>query len=130
MDKIINILLILVILVVGFVFINNNRKEVGYQKMKPAEAKEILESNKKAVLLDVRTPEEYREGHIKGSKLIPLDVLAQKVEGAIKDKDTTVIIYCRSGNRSRTAANSLLRMGYKNVHDLGGIISWPYGITR
>jgi len=50
MDKIINILLILVILVVGFVFINNNRKEVGYQKMKPAEAKEILESNKKAVL--------------------------------------------------------------------------------
>lgn len=79
-----------------------------------------LELEEKAVLLDVRTPQEYKSGHIPGSKNIPLDRL-QKVSGVVKDKDTAVYVYCQSGGRSRAAASALKQMGYENVMDYGGI---------
>ena len=118
--------LIGIIIVLVLVFFFNSQRDEGYQKMKPAEAKAVLEQDKNAILLDVRTREEYQEKHIKGSMLIPLDVLEKEVVKMIPDKNKTVIIYCRSGNRSKTAANLLLSIGYKEVYDLGGINSWPY----
>lgn len=118
--------IIVLILVIGFV-VYNNKKEVGYRQMDPAEAKAQLEQDKNIILLDVRTQEEYNEKHIEGSKLIPLNILEDKVEEEIPNKEQKIIIYCRSGNRSNTALNTLLKMGYKNVYDLGGINSWPYG---
>ncbi|MCC5912361.1 MAG: rhodanese-like domain-containing protein [Clostridiaceae bacterium] len=118
----------ILIVALGIVFYNNNRKVEGYQKMSPQEAKVQLEEDKDIVLLDVRTREEYQEKHIEGSTLIPLNVLETEVRTKIPNKEEKIIIYCRSGNRSKTAANLLLSMGYKHVYDLGGINSWPYEI--
>ncbi len=105
-----------------------NRSQQGYEKITPPQAKEKLKEKKSTVLLDVRTPEEYAQGHIPKSKLLPLNLLKQKIESVVSDKDKEIIVYCRSGSRSKGAVNSLLKMGYKNVYDLGGIINWPYEI--
>ena len=76
-----------------------------------------------AVLLDVRTPQEYREGHIPGSQNMPLQQL-DKVEEVTENKDTVLYVYCRSGARSRQAASLLKQMGYTNVHNIGGIAAY------
>ena len=73
-----------------------------------------------AVLLDVRTPQEYREGHIPGSQNVPLQQL-DNVEEVTENKDTVLYVYCRSGARSRQAVSLLKHMGYTNVHNIGGI---------
>ena len=76
-----------------------------------------------AVLLDVRTPQEYREGHIPGSQNVPLQQL-DKVEEVNENKDTVLYVYCRSGARSRQAVSLLKHMGYTNVHNIGGIAAY------
>ena len=76
-----------------------------------------------AVLLDVRTPEEYRGGHIPGSKNVPLQAIG-KVVSVAENKDTTLYVYCYSGVRSRQAAGLLQRMGYRNVNNIGGIAAY------
>ena len=76
-----------------------------------------------AVLLDVRTPQEYREGHIPGSQNMPLQQL-DKVEEVTENKDTVLYVYCRSGARSRQAVSLLQAMGYTNVHNIGGIAAY------
>lgn len=100
-----------------------------YQQITPEEAVEKMAGEDDVVLIDVRTQEEYDTGHIEGSLLIPLDVIAEDIETAVADKETEIIIYCRSGNRSRTAATILLELGYQNVYDLGGINDWPYDVV-
>ena len=86
-------------------------------------------STEGAMLLDVRTPEEYAEGHIEGSKNIPLQSI-ERTESVIKDKSTPIFVYCRSGARSARAANILKRMGYTNVEDIGGIMSYRGKVVR
>ena len=86
----------------------------GVQEYKNAEG---------AVLLDVRSPQEYREGHIPGSKNVPLQQL-DKVEEVTENKDTVLYVYCRSGARSRQAVSLLKHMGYTNVHNIGGIAAY------
>ena len=76
-----------------------------------------------AVLLDVRTPQEYREGHIPGSQNVPLQQL-DKVEEITENKDTVLYVYCRSGARSRQAVSLLKHMGYTNVRNIGGIAAY------
>ena len=76
-----------------------------------------------AVLLDVRTPQEYREGHVPGSQNVPLQQL-DKVEEVTENKDTVLYVYCRSGARSRQAVSLLKHMGYTNVHNIGGIAAY------
>jgi len=76
-----------------------------------------------AVLLDVRTPEEYRGGHIPGSKNVPLQTI-DKVASVAENKDTTLFVYCHSGARSRQATGLLQRMGYRNVNNIGGIAAY------
>ena len=76
-----------------------------------------------AVLLDVRTPQEYREGHIPGSQNVPLQQL-DKVEEVTENKDTVLYVYCHSGTRSRQAISLLKHMGYTNVHNIGGIAAY------
>lgn len=104
--------------------------EVSFSKIMPEDAIERLNNESDIVLLDVRTKEEYETGHIKDSILIPVDVLEKEAIESLKDKEATIFIYCRSGNRSKTAANVLINMGYKNVYDLGGINNWPYEIVK
>lgn len=82
-----------------------------------------------AVLLDVRTPQEYGGGHISGSKNIPLQEI-EKVRGVITDKKTSIFVYCQSGARSRQAVAFLQNMGYTNVKNLGGIASWSGKVVR
>ncbi|HCC07177.1 MAG TPA: rhodanese-like domain-containing protein [Clostridiales bacterium] len=94
--------------------------------IKPEEAKKNLKNDSNIILLDVRTKEEYIVSHIPGSILIPVDNIKVEVEAKIRDKEDIVYVYCRSGNRSQTAATELVKMGYANVYDLGGIQDWPY----
>ena len=94
------------------------------------QVKADLDEGKDFVLLDVRTPEEYEEGHIEGALNIPLKELAYEVENEIPDVETTIYLYCRSGVRVITAGHILYDLGYENVYNMGGILSWPYEIVR
>ena len=76
-----------------------------------------------AILLDVRSPREYREGHIPGSKNIPLQTI-DKVASVAEKKDTPLYVYCHSGGRSRQAVQQLVQMGYRNVTNIGGIAAY------
>ncbi len=94
----------------------------------PQAAKE-LEEDKSIRLIDVRTEEEYHEGHISGSTLIPLNRITDIVK-LIPDKDTRLFVYCHSGARSETACTQLMKLGYTNVINIGGIINWTGFIER
>ena len=87
------------------------------------------QKNDDAVLLDVRTPQEYMEGHIPGSKNVPLQTI-DKVTSVAENKDTALYVYCHSGARSRQAANYLQHMGYTNVTDIGGIAAYSGKVER
>ena len=82
-----------------------------------------------AMLLDVRTPEEYRSGHIPGSKNIPLQTI-DRVGAVAENKDTALYVYCQSGARSRQAAGMLKQMGYTNVNNIGGIAAYAGKVER
>lgn len=95
-------------------------------KIDAREARKILDTNKGAVLLDVRTIEENRELRIPGSTLIPLPELANRLGELPKNASRPILVYCRSGNRSAQAAAILKQAGFPVVYDFGGIIDWPY----
>jgi len=101
-------------------------KQAEYIKLTPEEAKDMIDNND-VIILDVRTEEEFRQGHIEGAILIPDYELHELAEEKLTDKDATILIYCRSGNRSKLASNLLIGMGYQNVYDFGGILDWRYG---
>jgi phage shock protein E len=90
------------------------------------EGKKMLEEDTSIVLVDVREPDEYAAAHIPGSILLPLGTIAEKVSDVIPDKNTPIILYCRSGRRSAMGAEELVQMGYTTVYDMGGILNWPY----
>ena len=100
--------------------------EAQYRKISSGDAKGRLDTEKDIILLDVRTVEENEESRIPGSLLIPLDGLVAKAPELLKDKASTIFVYCRSGNRSATAAKQLIGLGYTSVYDMGGIVNWPY----
>lgn len=108
-----------------FNFFNNKSKSIT-----PKEAKAVMETEKDIFLIDVRSTEEYKDGHIPNSISMPLHILDTVVRDRVKDKDAKIIVYCLSGGRSSKAASILSDMGYVNVYNLGGISSWPYGITK
>ena len=93
------------------------------------EAKNIMDNETDFIILDVRTEEEFSEGHIDGAILIPDYEIADKAEKILTDKDQLILVYCRSGRRSKLAADSLVTMGYTNIKEIGGIIDWPYDIV-
>lgn len=103
-----------------------SKMENSYEQITPAEAKEIMDDRDGYVILDVRTQEEYDEAHIDGAILIPDYEIADKAESILKDKDQLILVYCRSGRRSKLAAAALVKLGYTNVKEFGGIIDWPY----
>lgn len=99
-----------------------------YQRISFAQARELMDSGRPFVFLDVRTEEEYAAEHAAGAVLFPLDeidrTLAQKT---IPDPNTAILLYCRTGRRSRLAAAKLLEYGYSHIYDLGSLSGWPYG---
>ncbi|MEF2784100.1 MAG: rhodanese-like domain-containing protein [Clostridium sp.] len=89
------------------------------------EVKQELDNNENIQLIDVREPYEYEEAHIPGAWLLPLNELEQKADNILQE-DKKYYVYCRSGQRSRTAVRKLKAIGYKDVYNIGGIIHWPY----
>ena len=92
------------------------------------EAKQIMDSEEGYIILDVRSREEYDEGHIPGANVISHEEIVEKAEEALTDKDQLILVYCRSGRRSKIAAEALAELGYTNIKEFGGIIDWPYEV--
>lgn len=103
-----------------------SEKKATYQTISTETAKQRLDTEKGIVLLDVRTVVENAEKRIPGSVLIPVEVIKTQATDKLEDKNATIFVYCRSGNRSAVAAQALADMNYTNVYDLGGINKWPY----
>lgn len=102
----------------------------SYQQVDAETAKKLMDTEDDYVILDARTQAEYDEGHIPGAILIPHDTVATAAEDALPDKDQLILIYCRSGNRSKQASQTLVDLGYTNVVEFGGINSWPYEVEK
>ena len=92
------------------------------------QAKEMMDSQEGYIILDTRTQAEYDESHIPGAILIPYDEILEKAEARLTDKNQLILVYCRSGRRSKLAAEDLVKLGYTNVKEFGGIIDWPYEV--
>ena len=90
------------------------------------EAKEMMDAQE-VIILDVREQDEYDSGHIPGAVLLPVGSIDEDTAAeVIPEKDSTVLVYCRSGNRSKTASSALAELGYTNIYEFGGINTWPY----
>lgn len=105
-----------------------NSREAVYVNITAQEAKKLMDSQEGYVILDTRTKEEYDQGHIPGAILIPYDEILAKAESILKDKNQLILVYCRSGRRSKLAAEDLVKLGYTNIREFGGIIDWPYEV--
>jgi len=105
------------------------KQDGEYKKITAEEAKNMIGNNEETIIVDVRTPEEYSDGHIAGAILIPNETIIDTPPEQLPDKNAEILIYCRSGNRSKQAAEKLIGMGYTNIYDFGGIIDWPYEIV-
>lgn len=97
----------------------------AYSKISAEEGKGMIDEGG-VVLVDVRTPSEYAEAHIPGAINIPNESISSQQPAGLDDLEETLIVYCRSGVRSKEAADKLLSIGYQNVYDMGGVIDWPY----
>ena len=102
----------------------------SYDQISGAEAKALMDSESGYVIIDARTQEEYDQGHIPGAILIPEYEIADRAENELPDKDQLILVYCRSGRRSKIAAEELVKLGYTNVKEFGGIIDWEYEIVK
>ena len=103
-----------------------NGQGAVYVNITAEEAKQIMDSQEGYIILDVRTQEEYDQGHIPGAIVISHEEIVEKAEEVLTDKDQLILVYCRSGRRSKIAAETLVELGYTNIKEFGGIIDWPY----
>ena len=101
-----------------------------YQQITAEEAKKIMDSGVEHIILDTREQDEFDEGHIPNAILIPYTEIENKAEEMLPDKEKLILVYCRSGRRSKIAAESLAKLGYANVKEFGGIIDWPYEVVK
>lgn len=104
------------------------RPEAAYVCITAQEAKQIMDTQEGYVILDVRSQEEYDQGHIPGAILIPDTEIETRAGQMLPDKDQLILVYCRSGRRSKLAAEALVKMGYTNIKEFGGILDWPYEV--
>lgn len=108
---------------------NKNTQEAVYVSITAEQAKEIMDSQENYIILDVRAQKEYDEGHIPGAILIPHEEITEKAGSIFPHKDQLILVYCRSGRRSKLAAEALVKLGYTNIKEFGGIIDWPYEVV-
>ncbi|MBP3709273.1 MAG: rhodanese-like domain-containing protein [Treponema sp.] len=106
------------------------RRKSGAEKITPQAVKAKIDAHETYLLLDVRTPQEYATGHIPTAILLPDYEVKKNAPVRIPEKDRYIIVYCRSGARSAKAARILISLGYTNVHDMGGIMHWPFDIEQ
>ena len=105
-------------------------ESLTYKQISQEEAKRMMDTEEGYIIIDARTEEEFSEGHIEGAILIPEYEIAERAEREIPEKDTLILVYCRSGRRSKIAADALVQLGYTNVKEFGGIIDWQYEIVK
>ena len=101
-----------------------------YEQISQDEAKRIMDTESDYIIIDARTQEEFDEGHIENAILIPEYEIAEKAPDLIHDKNQLILVYCRSGRRSKIASEALAELGYTNVKEFGGIIDWQYEIVK
>ena len=107
---------------------NSGREKDTYQQISQQEAKNMMDTQD-VIILDVREQEEYDGGRIPGAVLLPVGTITETTAAAvIPNHDAVILVYCRSGNRSKTASDALVMLGYTNVYEFGGINTWPYGV--
>ena len=133
MKKVIIILIILVVIIGGVIMLNKNTEkettnQIQYVSME--EITTIMRENTNYIILDARTIEEYNEGHIPNAICIPNETIDETVTTKLPNKDQLILIYCRSGNRSKQAALKLQQLGYTNLVEFGGIIDWDGEIEK
>ena len=128
--KKLTILLLAVILLPACGQAKENDREAMYVNITAEEAKTIMDTEEGYVILDTRTREEYDQGHIPGAIQISHDEITEKAEEVLTDKDQLILVYCRSGRRSKLAAEALVELGYTNIKEFGGIIDWPYEVVQ
>lgn len=112
------------------IYVSNGDEQIMYEQISQEEAKNIIDSGEDYILLDVREQYEFDEGHIPGAILIPHEQITEKAEEMLPQKDAQILVYCRSGRRSKIASQVLADLGYSNVKEFGGIIDWQYGIVK
>ena len=124
MKRIIAIMLLILLLLAGCG--KSEAEPLTYTQISQEEAKKMMDEQD-VVILDVREPDEYNSGHILNAVLLPVGIITEETAAdVIPSKDSVVLVYCRSGNRSKTASDALVKLGYTNVYEFGGIITWPY----
>ena len=127
MKRVIPVLFVLTMLFAGCSTGSNGG---SYQQISQEEAKKMMDTQE-VIVLDVREQDEYDSGHIPGAVLLPVGTINEETASAvIPEKDDTVLVYCRSGNRSKTASEALAVLGYTNIYEFGGINTWPYEIEQ
>lgn len=97
----------------------------AYHKITSEEAKQMMDAGN-VTIVDVRTEDEYNQGHVPGAILIPLQTIGDEMPEQLPEKDASLIVYCRSGVRSKQASDKLVALGYTSIYDMGGIIDWTY----
>ena len=126
MKRILPVLLFLLLLTGCGGTASNDSSDSSYQQISQEEAKDMMDSQD-IIILDVREQDEYDSGHIPGAVLLPVGTIDEETAAeVIPEKDSTVLVYCRSGNRSKTASSALVKLGYTNIYEFGGINTWPY----
>ena len=105
-----------------------NDQGAVYVNITAEEAKQIMDNEEGYIILDVRTQEEYDQGHIPGAIVISHEEIEEKAKQLLTDKDQLILVYCRSGRRSKIAAEALAVLGYTNIKEFGGISDWPYEV--
>lgn len=105
-------------------------KGEGYKRISMDEAKTLMEKEEGYILLDVRTKGEYESGYIPGAINIPLSDIDEEIISSLPDKSQMILVYCRSGNRSREASDKLSKLGYTNILEIGGINAWKGEIVK
>ena len=105
-----------------------NGQGAVYVNITAEEAKQIMDTEEGYIILDARTQEEYDEGHIPAAIVISHEEITEKAEEMLTDKNQLILVYCRSGRRSKIAAEALVELGYTNIKEFGGIIDWSYEV--
>ena len=125
MKRMIPILLMMTLLLAGCTAPKPAAEANTYRRITMQEAVEMMEKEENYIILDVRTHEEFAAGHIPGAIVIPNETIGTEEIPQLPDKDQLIMVYCRSGNRSRQASDKLVKLGYTNIVEFGGIIDWP-----
>ena len=112
------------------ILVSEKGEKTMYQQITAEEAKKIMDSGEEHIILDTREQEEFDDGHIPNAILIPYTEIEERSEEMLPDKDARILVYCRSGRRSKIASESLAKLGYTDVKEFGGIIDWPYEVLK